>query len=461
MWLDHRETVSTRRVEWRARVSYVHNAEAAETSFRPLRMGPSAPSAPSSKLYLGPVTGSGAAARSPAVSLHAARPRSPQVRLAGASIRPRRHVYPGSLRDRRVHDVEEDGGNTFTSPVRRERVQVGAEQVPGERPSLAVDARRRRVYLVCQRWFGRGPRRIGADAVLRGRHPTGAASRRDSGLPPARSRVIRRSRLLRAVTFLWCGRSLPAADGVRSRGARHGGGQWRRVVHAPDDCRQGVVGLSGGGGDERGAAGGSREPPGDGPSVIRLTRVSRAPPSPDLPRGYFPPSGRHGGDRLLVGAMSPSAPQPTAAPAALYTPEQTAPVLVRLGAWAFRQRSWLPVPLGLSRRGCAPAKCRPGAARGRRGPRGGGRVHAVLGGAHIGTISRTARPRGRVPSSRRGRSVSCATAVSRELDDLDGTGPRIAAPVDAADCVGVCSRCSTARWSSGRSAAALDVRSPA
>ena len=46
--------------------------------------------------------------------------------------------------------------------------------------------------------------------------------------------------------------------------------------------------------------------------------------------------------------MSPSAPQPTAAPAALYTPEQTAPVLVRLGAWAFRQRSWLPVPLGVA-----------------------------------------------------------------------------------------------------------------
>ena len=46
--------------------------------------------------------------------------------------------------------------------------------------------------------------------------------------------------------------------------------------------------------------------------------------------------------------MSPSAPQPTAAPAALYTPEQTASVIVRLGAWAFRQRSWLPVPLGLA-----------------------------------------------------------------------------------------------------------------
>src|SRR5687767_13516767 len=52
--------------------------------------------------------------------------------------------------------------------------------------------------------------------------------------------------------------------------------------------------------------------------------------------------------RLLCNAMSPSAPQPAAAPAAIYTPEQTAPVLVRLGAWAFRQRSWLPVPLGLA-----------------------------------------------------------------------------------------------------------------
>jgi protein-S-isoprenylcysteine O-methyltransferase Ste14 len=46
--------------------------------------------------------------------------------------------------------------------------------------------------------------------------------------------------------------------------------------------------------------------------------------------------------------MSPSAPQPATAPAALYTPEQAPPLLVRLGAWAFRQRSWLPVPLGLA-----------------------------------------------------------------------------------------------------------------
>jgi protein-S-isoprenylcysteine O-methyltransferase Ste14 len=46
--------------------------------------------------------------------------------------------------------------------------------------------------------------------------------------------------------------------------------------------------------------------------------------------------------------MSPSAPQPAAAPAAIYTPEQATPLLVRLGAWAFRQRSWLPVPLGLA-----------------------------------------------------------------------------------------------------------------
>ena len=46
--------------------------------------------------------------------------------------------------------------------------------------------------------------------------------------------------------------------------------------------------------------------------------------------------------------MSPSAPQPAASPAAIYTPEQAPPLLVRLGAWAFRQRSWLPVPLGLA-----------------------------------------------------------------------------------------------------------------
>jgi len=46
--------------------------------------------------------------------------------------------------------------------------------------------------------------------------------------------------------------------------------------------------------------------------------------------------------------MSPSAPQSATAPAALYTPEQAPPLFVRLGAWAFRQRSWLPVPLGLA-----------------------------------------------------------------------------------------------------------------
>jgi protein-S-isoprenylcysteine O-methyltransferase Ste14 len=46
--------------------------------------------------------------------------------------------------------------------------------------------------------------------------------------------------------------------------------------------------------------------------------------------------------------MSSSAPQPAAASAALYTSEQAAPVLVRVGAWAFRHRSWLPVPLGLA-----------------------------------------------------------------------------------------------------------------
>jgi protein-S-isoprenylcysteine O-methyltransferase Ste14 len=46
--------------------------------------------------------------------------------------------------------------------------------------------------------------------------------------------------------------------------------------------------------------------------------------------------------------MSPSAPQPAAAPAAIYTPEQSSPFLVRVGAWTFRQRSWLPVPLALA-----------------------------------------------------------------------------------------------------------------
>jgi protein-S-isoprenylcysteine O-methyltransferase Ste14 len=88
--------------------------------------------------------------------------------------------------------------------------------------------------------------------------------------------------------------------------------------------------------------------------------------------------------------MSPSAPQPAAAPAAIYTPAQSAPLLVRLGAWAFRQRSWLPVPLGLAvilfRTGETPGPW----------PVAAGMV-LVVGGElmrfwavrHIGTISRT------------------------------------------------------------------------
>lgn len=88
--------------------------------------------------------------------------------------------------------------------------------------------------------------------------------------------------------------------------------------------------------------------------------------------------------------MSPSAPQPSASPAAIYTPEQTAPVLVRLGAWAFRQRSWLPVPLGL-----AVVGLRTGEMQGPL-PLAAGVALVVVGESmrfwavrHIGTISRT------------------------------------------------------------------------
>lgn len=89
--------------------------------------------------------------------------------------------------------------------------------------------------------------------------------------------------------------------------------------------------------------------------------------------------------------MSPSAPQPAAASAALYTSEQQAPsLLVRLGAWAFRQRSWLPVPLGV-----AVVLLRTGQADGR-WPLAVGAVLVVVGELlrawavrHIGSISRT------------------------------------------------------------------------
>lgn len=48
--------------------------------------------------------------------------------------------------------------------------------------------------------------------------------------------------------------------------------------------------------------------------------------------------------------MSPPATEQTAPSAALYSAREQAsgPLLVRFGAWAFRQRSWLPVPLGLA-----------------------------------------------------------------------------------------------------------------
>jgi protein-S-isoprenylcysteine O-methyltransferase Ste14 len=88
--------------------------------------------------------------------------------------------------------------------------------------------------------------------------------------------------------------------------------------------------------------------------------------------------------------MSPSAPQPAAAPAAIYTPEQAPPLLVRLGAWTFRQRSWLPVPLGL-----AVVTLRTGAVDGM-WPLVTGIALVVVGETlrlwavrHIGTISRT------------------------------------------------------------------------
>jgi len=91
-----------------------------------------------------------------------------------------------------------------------------------------------------------------------------------------------------------------------------------------------------------------------------------------------------------MGTMSPSAPQPAAAPAAIYTPEQAPPLLVRLGAWTFRQRSWLPVPLGL-----AVVTFRTGQLDGPWPVAAG--IAVVLGGEllrfwavrHIGTISRT------------------------------------------------------------------------
>ena len=88
--------------------------------------------------------------------------------------------------------------------------------------------------------------------------------------------------------------------------------------------------------------------------------------------------------------MPPSAPQPTAAPAAIYTPEQASPFLVRFGAWTFRQRSWLPVPLGL-----AVVTLRTGAVEGT-WPLVAGVALVLVGELlrlwavrHIGTISRT------------------------------------------------------------------------
>src|SRR5262245_19676313 len=88
--------------------------------------------------------------------------------------------------------------------------------------------------------------------------------------------------------------------------------------------------------------------------------------------------------------MSSSAPQPAAASAAIYTPDQAPPLLVRLGAWAFRQRSWLPVPLGIAVGGF-----RTGQANGLWPVAAGlalvavGELMRLWAVRHIGTISRT------------------------------------------------------------------------
>jgi hypothetical protein len=145
VWLDHRETVPTGSSSQGGAHQHAHSAEAAETTPPAADRPDGAIRAQLSKLFFGPVNGSGAARALAGGVCYCCKTTiaaGPDGRFYAAW----RHVYPGSLRDI-AFTMSEDGGTTFTSPVRVSEDKWALNGCPENGPSLAVDARRR-VHLV-------------------------------------------------------------------------------------------------------------------------------------------------------------------------------------------------------------------------------------------------------------------------------------------------------------------------
>jgi hypothetical protein len=145
VWLDHRETVSTRSSSQGGAHQHAHSEEAAETTPPAADRPDGAIRAQLSKLFFGPVTGSGAARALASGVCYCCKTTiaaGPDGRFYAAW----RHVYPGSIRDI-AFTMSDDGGRTFAAPVRVSEDKWALNGCPENGPSLAVDARRR-VHLV-------------------------------------------------------------------------------------------------------------------------------------------------------------------------------------------------------------------------------------------------------------------------------------------------------------------------
>ena len=148
VWLDHRETVSTASTRTSTQGGahqHAHGEEAAETTPPAADRPDGAIRAQLSKLFFGPVNGSGAARALASGVCYCCKTTiaaGPDGRFYSAW----RHVYPGSIRDI-AFTMSEDGGKTFVPPVRVSEDKWALNGCPENGPSLAVDARRR-VHLV-------------------------------------------------------------------------------------------------------------------------------------------------------------------------------------------------------------------------------------------------------------------------------------------------------------------------
>jgi hypothetical protein len=146
VWLDHRETASNRPAAAGGAHQHAHAEESAAETAPP---DPSRPDgairAQLSKLFFGPVSGSGAAralAGGVCYCCKTTLAAGPDGRFYAAW----RHVYPGNLRDI-AFTMSDDGGKTFAPPVRVSEDRWVLNGCPENGPSLAVDARRR-VHMV-------------------------------------------------------------------------------------------------------------------------------------------------------------------------------------------------------------------------------------------------------------------------------------------------------------------------